>query len=218
LNTHIKQHCIILFLFICILFSSCASDRNLRKKQAEAFRELGAAYMVQGDYGNALEKLLKARRLDNNNFLVYNYLGLVFMTKNKYEDAILYFKKAIRIKPTFSVAKNNLGTAYCAVKNWNAAIEIFREVTEDILYPTPHYPLANTGWAYFNKKNYLSAEKFYLDALEIAPDFLIALHGLGRVYIRIEEYEKAKRLLKKVIELAPDTMLAEEAQKKLATL
>ncbi len=210
-NNRYKKQITTISIIIAILSFSCASDRSLVKKQAEAFRELGAAYMMQGDYGNALAKLLQASKLDSDDPLIYNYLGLVFMAKEKYENAIYCFKEAILIKSDFSIGKNNLGAAYCAMKNWDKAVEIFSEATKDMLYPTPHYPLSNIGWAYFNKKDYSNAEKFYLAALKIAPDFPIALNGLAQVYITTEKYEKAERLFQKIRKLDSGTPIAKES-------
>ena len=58
-----------------------------------------------------------------------------------------------------------------AQKDWDAAIAQFQTVAEDVLYATPHFPLTNMGIAYYNKKDYVSAQKHYQDALDLQPEF-----------------------------------------------
>ena len=104
------------------------------------------------------------------------------MAMGEMDLAVKHFKKALEIKPDYAPAINNLGTAYIKKKEWDTAIRYFKEVSENLLYATPHFALSNLGWAYYNKKEYALAEKFYLKALEISPKFINALVGLGKTY------------------------------------
>jgi Tfp pilus assembly protein PilF len=137
------------------------------------------------------------------------------MAKAKPDIAIDHFKKAVEIKPDYTPAKNNMGTAYLAQKKWDDAITCFKEITGDLLYATPHFPFSNLGWAYYNKKEFKLAEKYYKDALKIEPKFVIALRGLGLTYLKMGRISEAVTTLEKVIELAPDSPLAAEAQKEI---
>ncbi len=100
-------------------------------------------------------------------------------------------------------AKNNLGTAYLAKKEWDVAIACFKEIVDDILYATPHYPLTNLGWAYYNKQEYEVAEKYYSDALKLEPNFIIALRGLGQNYMAMERAADAVAILEKAVKKYP---------------
>lgn len=182
---------------------SCATNLEARKRQSEATRNLGEAYMVQGNYTLALKELLKAEKLYAEDPYLQNDLGLTYMAKEKLNLAIDHFKKALEIKPDYAPAKNNLGTAYLAKEEWDAAINYFKDVTHDLLYATPHYPLANLGWAYYNKKAYILAEKFYLRSLEIEPRFIVALRGLGRTYINMGKIPGAIKALEEAVKNAP---------------
>ena len=192
---------------------SCTANLELRKNQEEALRNFGEAYIREGAYTKALRKLLEAEKLYAEDPHLQYDLGLVYMAKEKPNKAIEHFKKAVEIKPDYTPAKNSLGVAYLAQKKWDDAIACFKEITGDLLYVTPHYPLSNLGWAYYNKKKYRLAEKYYQDALKIEPKFVIALHGLGKTYIAMGRISEAVATLEKVIELAPDSPLAVEAQK-----
>jgi len=190
------------FIFLIFGLASCANTEQL-KKQEEAGRLVGEAYMSQNDYTAALNELLKAEKIYANDPHLHNDLGLVYMAKDQIHLAIEHFKKAIDIKPDYAPARNNLGTAYLAAKNWDAAIICFKQVTGDLLYATPHYPLSNLGWAYYNKKEYVLAEQFYREALKIDPNFPIALRGLGLTYLAIGKPGDAVDSLEKAVKYSP---------------
>ena len=183
---------------------SCSANLEIRKNQEEALRNLGEAYMGQGDYTAALRELLKAEKLYSKDPRLQDNLGLVYMAKGKPGIAINHFKKAVEIKPDYTPAKNNLGTAYLAQKKWDDAITCFKEIAGDLLYATPYYPLSNLGLAYYNKKEYRLAEKYYQDALKIEPRFVIALQGLGLTYLKMGNVADAVAMLEKGVKNAPD--------------
>jgi tetratricopeptide (TPR) repeat protein len=175
----------------------------VRKKQEEASRNLGEAYMQQGDFSSALREFLKAEKIYSKDPYLQNDLGLAYMAKDRLGLAIKHFKKAVKLKPDYTPARNNLGTAYLAKKEWDVAIVCFKEIVDDILYATPHYPLTNLGWAYYNKKEYEIAEKYYSDALRLEPNFVIALRGLGRTYMAMERAADAVAMLEKTVKKYP---------------
>ena len=190
-----------LFLIFCI--ASCAANIEVRKKQGEASRNLGEAYMQQGDFSSALRELLKAEKIYPKDPLLQNDFGLAYMAKDRLDLAVKHFKNAVKLKPDYTPARNNLGTAYLAKKEWDVAIACFKEIVDDILYATPHFPLTNLGWAYYNKHEYKVAEKYYLDALKLEPNFIIALRGLGQTYIAMERAADAVAILEKAVKNYP---------------
>jgi len=184
---------------------SCAANLEIRKNQEEALRNFGEAYIREGDYTKALGKLLEAEKLYAEDQHLQYDLGLVYMAKKRFDLAIHHFKKAVEIKPDYTPAKNSLGAAYLAQKKWDDAISCFKEITGDLLYVTPYYPLSNLGWAYYNKKEYDLAEKYYKDALKIEPRFAIALSGLGKTYIATGRIPEAITALEKAVKYSPNT-------------
>lgn len=199
-----KTNRFIYVVLVSIFFLvSCAANLELRKNQEEALRNFGEAYIREGDYTKALIKLLEAEKLYSKDPHLQYDLGLVYMAKGKPDMAIDRFKKAVEIKPDYTPAKNYLGVAYLAQKKWDDAISCFKEITGDLLYVTPHYPLSNLGWAYYNKKEYDLAEKYYKDALKIEPRFAIALSGLGRTYVAMGKISDAIATFEKAVKIFP---------------
>ncbi len=198
-----KTKHLVLSVFLIFCIASCAANIEIRKKQEEASRNLGEAYMHQGDFSSALRELLKAEKIYSKDHLLQNDLGLAYMAKRRLDLAVKHFKKAVKLKPDYVPAKNNLGTAYLAKKEWDVAIACFKEIVDDVLYATPHYPLTNLGWAYYNKQKYEVAEEYYRKALRIEPNFILALQGLGRTYTAMERAADAVAILEKAVKNYP---------------
>lgn len=203
----------LLFLIaVSLLLNGCNSvGLEKRMKQSESLRNLGEAYMIEGKSTMALKELLRAEQLYADDPYLQNDLGLTFMAKDKLERAVTHFKKAVDLKPDWPNARNNLATAHLRQKKWDTAIGYLKELSEDLLYTTPHYAHLNLGWAYFNKGDFTKAALHYTEALDHYEDgfkkdgtYLKALVGLGRTCLRTENVSKAVRMLEKAAEFAPD--------------
>ncbi len=200
-------------LAVLFLLSSCASEvrqiNEVRQTHQDAVNmmNIGHAYLIQGNYTIALQKLLKAEMTIHNDPYLEDDLGLVFMAKKRFDLAEKHFKKAVMIKPDYIPAKNNLGTAYLQQKKWDIAITIFKSISDNLLYATPHYPLSNIGWAYIGKKEYNTAKKNFLKALKLKPDFIPAIHGLATVYIKTDNGYPAVNLLTKALNNDPRVII-----------
>jgi len=193
----------ILALVFMVSLLSCGASQEQKQAQAKAARELGEAYMRQGNFIEALKELLKAEQLNPGDHLTQNDLGLIYMSKYRYDLAETHFRKAIKIKPDYAAAKNNLGTVYLGRKDWHAAIKEFKSLEGNLLYATPHYPLSNLGFAYYNLGDYRTAEVYYQRALDIEPNFPTALRGLGRTYLAMVKIPQAVPVLEKAVREAP---------------
>lgn len=201
----VKAACVI-FLWLCV---GCTANQEVLKKQrkqSEAIRNVGEAYMAERKYTEALRELLEAEKLYADDPFLQDKLGIAYLAKKRPDLAVIHFKKALELKPDFAFAKNNLGTAYMELKNWDAAISCFKEVAGNLIYTTPHFPRFNMGWAYYNKKDYISAEKYYIEALRHYRDgfqkddiYYKALRGLGQTYVAMGSLSKAAKTIEDAV-------------------
>jgi type IV pilus biogenesis/stability protein PilW len=188
-----------------LLLSCTTQNLAEQKAQAEAIRNLGEAYLQQGKYRIALKQLKKAEELYPSDHILQDDLGLAYLYLKDRDQAILHFKKALEIKNDYTPARNNLGNAYAEKKEWDKAIEQYKIVTSDLLYGTPQFPLSNLGVVYFEIQEYELSVQYFLEALDIEPDFVRALYGLAKTYMAMGRVPDAIEKLEKAIGLSPDS-------------
>jgi len=198
--------CLISILF---LISSCTGTSSSPKNDrlAMAIKKEGEVYLAQGNYTASLAKFLEAEKILPKDAEIQNSLGLAYLAKDRYELAETSFKKALRLASKFTEAKNNLGAVYLRQEKWDTAIAQFKKVLEDLIYPTPQFPLANIGWAYIGKKDFAKAQIYFRKALEEKPDFIIALHGLAQSYLKTGQTERAMAFLHRNLHKTPDAAI-----------
>lgn len=191
-------------LLAIIVSTGCAGQSAVDNERiAESKRNIGEAYMRQGDYTSALRELLEAEKMNPEDAFTQHDLGLCYREKKLMADALAHLNKAITLKPGYTPARNSLGRVYLEIGQVDKAIAIFKEITKDALYATPHFPLANLGLAYYQKRDYATALHYYHEALKLEPNFVFALHGLGTTYLAMKKARLAIAYLEKALRLAP---------------
>ncbi len=145
-------------------------------------KKKGEIYQIQGEYTAALASFLAAEKLIPQDPYLQNSIGLAYMGKKKNALAVAAFQKALTLKPDYTQARNNLGAAFLRQRKWNQAIACFKKVLDDLIYPTPHFPLSNIGWVYLGKKDYTKARIYFLKALEHMPGFAAAFTVLPALH------------------------------------
>ena len=192
-------------ILILTLLMACTSKKNLEQQRelADAAKNLGEAYLRQGNYSAALRELLKAEKMMPDDYFLQNDLGLAYYYKGESGEAIHHFKKALALKDDYAPARNNLGNAYAEQRDWDNAIEQYKIVTSDLLYATPQFPLSNLGIAYYHKKEFNLSEKYFKQALNHSPEFDRALWGLSRTYIATGKVSEAVETLEFAVRKHP---------------
>jgi len=194
-----------------IVVAGCADNLNIKKQQSEVTRNIGEAYLIEGNYTAALKELLKAEKFYPDDPVLQNYLGLAYQAKEHYQEAVTHYKKALAIQPDYAPAHNNLGAAYLKMDEWDAAIDVFKKLSTDILYSTPHFADLNLGWAYYNKRDYATSADYYQKVIKYYQDgfakdlvFVKALRGLGKTYLATGNIGKAEKTMEEALSLAPN--------------
>src|ERR687898_323866 len=91
-------------------------SKVLMKEPANALARINVGYIClkKGIFGEAIEHLSKAIRLDNDRkatLYAHYYLGLVYLEREMYEDAQSFFRKTLALGPNLIEAYFDMGRA-----------------------------------------------------------------------------------------------------------
>jgi Tfp pilus assembly protein PilF len=121
------------------------------------------------------------------------------------------FEKAYKLAPEFGEAWSNAGTAVLLLGDPDGARARFEQaLANPARLLSPGLTRANLGWAFFEKKDLVSAGKELRQAIQFQPGMCVATYRLGRVYFAREEWEKAAEQFQEVSD-QPDCKSQEAA-------
>ena len=92
-------------------------QKVLIRQPANALARINVGYIClkKGIFGEAIEHLSKAIRLDNDrkaSLYAHFYLGLVYLEREMFEDAQTFFRKTLALGPNLTEAHYELGRAH----------------------------------------------------------------------------------------------------------
>lgn len=189
---------------------------------ADAFFNLGAAFMEKRDYGAAIAPLKRALELSPDLPAAHQLLGYALLAEGYAAEAIPHLEK-VGAQDALAIAQLETGHLSEAVVNFNAVLAK-RPDDPDLLYylghasgllsksaidalvsvhpesARAHQALAEN---YFVLRQMPQAEKEYQEALRIRPD-LPGLHlELGQVYANSAQWPKAEAEFRAETKLQP---------------
>ena len=107
-------------------------SKVLMKEPANALARINVGYIClkKGIFGEAIEHLSKAIRLDNDRkatLYAHYYLGLVYLEREMYEDAQTFFRKTLKLGPNLIEAYFELGRALWFPGQRDEALKVWSE-------------------------------------------------------------------------------------------
>ena len=208
---YIMRHCcqIALVLVISFLNVSCASqqqqDRDNQNvvNRARAHTDLGAAYFQKNQLEIALDEFNEAVKIDPTFSSAHNGLGLVHAALGQDALASSHFQKAIQLDPKNSESRNNYGSFLCAKGRYDESIIEFLAAIKNPLYGTPSVAYTNAGICAARKKDFVSAETYYKNALQIDPLYNAPAYQLALLQFNRNDVTAAKTSLQNVLMTNP---------------
>ncbi len=150
----------------------------------------------------SIKSLNQASELEPSNPVLMWRLGNSYMLQNNFAKAIEYYQKSINLKKDYVGAYVSLTGAYEANKELDKAIEVYRNLLP--LGANNSEILFNFGRLLYNrgqKDDKANAEKLWLEAVRVQPNYSNALYSLGLLYesqgnkaLALEYYYKVKEL------------------------
>jgi tetratricopeptide (TPR) repeat protein len=195
---------------------------ELDPASADAFVNLGAAYMEKHDYGAAIAPLKHALQLSPDFAVAHQFLGYALLAQGYAAEAIPHLERA-SARDALGIAQIETGQLKEAVENFSAALAkrpndpdlqyylghasglLSKNSIDGLLAMHPDSSRAHQALAenYFVLRQMPQAEKEYLEALRLRPD-LPSLHlGLGQVYADSAQWPKAESEFRAEAKLRP---------------
>jgi len=215
-----KRHSLLIsstFIIIIVLFSLRIIDRNRDWEDgmalwgktvrsvprcARAQNNLGAEYLKDGKYKEAMAHLETALEIKPDYAEAYNNLGLAYKEQGLFDQAKRSFASAIKFKKRYFEALNNMANTYERKGDYDIAIKLFNH----ILKKKPGYAQAhnNLGIVYQQKGQPELAKEQFSKAILFDPHHPESHNNLGIWYKNKGLYDNAIEEFKQVLRLKPD--------------
>jgi len=189
---------------------------------ADAFVNLGTAYMEKHEYGSAIAPLKRALELSPDLPVAHQLLGYALLAQGYAAEAIPHLQK-VGAKQALGIAQIETGEFAEAVSNFGAALAerpedpdllyylghssglLSKNAIDTLLATHPDSARAHQALAenYFVLRQMPQAETEYKEALRIRPE-LPGLHlELGQVYANSAQWTKAEEEFRAETKLQP---------------
>jgi len=164
-----------------------------------------AAVLVPGARDWALKSWGTAKDLEPTNPVLWWRLGNNYGLSGKWDDAIKNYEEAVKLKQDYVLAYVGLANAYENKQDLNKAVEAYKTIMP-AAYTNPD-ALFNFGRLLYNRNkttDRADAEKMWLEAIRIQPNYSNALYSLGLMYENRGDKNTALQYYYKVKDLNPD--------------
>ena len=111
----------------------------------------------------------------------YTFRGWTYCFKEDLNRAIADCLEAIKVDPDFGNPYNDIGAYLIQLGKWDEAIPWLEQATSAKRYESYYFPHFNLGRIYEHKHDWKKARKYYKQAFEMNPQYVIALRALKKL-------------------------------------
>lgn len=182
---------------IPFLLLACVTPQRVERSSARTV--LGAAYLSEGNPGDAIVALEEATKLNPRNESAWEKLAMAYYAQNATELSRKAFEKSVRLNPTKAEIRNSYGLMLLNEGDVEAAIEQFEIALADLTYRNSALILNNLGQAYYQNKQYESSVQVLSQAIGRAPNLCQAKFNRAFSYQELNRTDLALQDFQEVI-------------------
>jgi type IV pilus assembly protein PilF len=173
--------------------------------------QLGTAYLQQGNFALAKEKLERALKQNPKDPDVHTSLGLLYDRVGEPKLADKHFREALRLAPDKPDVSNNYAVYLCKNGRVDEGVGRFMSVAGNRYYRTPEVALTNAGVCLRTAKRLDEAEQKFVGAIKVRPNYSEATVQLAGLHLEREELVEARKVVDTYLTAFkpnPDVLLA----------
>lgn len=174
---------------------------RLNYRRPEIFNNLGALYIDQGKYRDAVLQLNEALQLNPNYFMALVNRGVARSRQGKMSEALVDFAEAERLNPQSPLLYLNRGLAQFAAGYYQAAAEDYSQMMD--LDPTNPRPYLERGRAFMKMNYYQNAMDDFEQAAALNPNYALPYFYMAELEFSRGETDKGIAYAEKAKLLAP---------------
>ena len=191
--------------FLCCMLAACVTntkdggrplkDEDPQDAAAKYNIQLGTAYLQQGNYALAKEKLERSLKQNPKDPDVHTSLGLLYDRTGDPKAADRHFREALRLAPDKPDLSNNYAIYLCKNGRVDEGVERFTAVANNKFYRTPEVALTNAGVCLRGAKRPEEAEKKFAGAIKARPNYTEPTVQLASLYLERNDITSARKIL-----------------------
>ena len=207
--------------FLCCMLAACVThtmdggkplkDEDPQVAAAKYNVQLGTAYLQQGNYALARDKLERALKQNSKDPDVHTSLGLLYDRTGDTKGADKHFREALRLAPDKPDISNNYAIYLCKNGRTDEGVERFTAVANNKYYRTPEVALTNAGVCLRSAKRLEEAEKKFAGAIKARPNYTEATVQLASLHLERNEIPQARKVVDTYLnafKAQPDVLLS----------
>ena len=157
--------------------------------------QLGIAYLQQGNYTVAREKLERSLKQNPKDPDVHTSLGLLYDRTGEPKLADKHYQQALKLAPDNPDVSNNYAIYLCKRGRVDEGVERFSAVVANKYYRTPEVALTNAGVCLRNAKRLDEAQAKFIGAIKLRPDYSEATVQLANLHIERGQVPEARKVV-----------------------
>ena len=204
-----KNGIVSLLLVSILLTTGCATQSDREKQDiddaSDYNAQLGLAYINQGRYDIAQNKLKKSIEQNPDNAVAHHYIAELYRRLGEFDKAETHFEEALDLAPKNSSLLNNYGVFLCDDKKYKEAYGYFDKVLKDPLYPSKGSVYENIGLCAQSEGNIKMAEENLRFALRLNPQSPKSLLAMAQISFDNQKYAASRKYFYQYLENARHT-------------